>query len=283
MIWDIADKTIVVTGANSGIGKEAAAAFAERGARVVMVCRNPTKGEAAQREIVERTGSSTVELVIGDMSSVARVREAAAAVAEQCPVIDVLLNNAGFAATTRSENEDGLEQMFATNHIGYFLFTNLLLDNIKAAGEARIVCVASAAHRWARLNFDDLQWKKRSYRSMPAYGTTKLMNILFAAELARRLEDSGVTVNSLHPGVIASEFGTNAEGWIKKFWWLVKPFILTTKQGAQTSIHLCASPEVSEITGKYWAKSKIKKPRRIAENELVAKRLWDVSAEICSL
>ncbi len=283
MAWDIAGKTVVVTGANSGIGKEAAAEFAALGARVVMVCRNRSKGQAAKLELEERTGSETVELVIGDMSSIASIRAAAAAVGARCPVIDVLLNNAGFAATTRAVNEDGLEQMFATNHLGYFLFTNLLLENIKAAGEARIVCVASAAHRWARLDFDDLHWSRRRYMSMPAYGTTKLMNILFSSELSRRLSGTEVTVNSLHPGVIASEFGDNAQGWIKSLWWLVKPFILTTRQGAQTSIHLCASPDVTGITGKYWAKSKVKKPRRIAENRDVAKQLWDLSAEICGL
>lgn len=276
-------KTVVVTGATAGIGLEAAKEFARRGARVMITARDEAKGEKAVAEITSAgEGRVLVEAVACDFSSISSIRAAAAIIKQRTDRIDVLLNNAGAVNMERSKSADGLELTFAVNHIGYFVFTDELLDLIKLSAPSRVVNVASDAHKAARkgVTFDDLE-RTRGYAGFSVYGETKLMNILYTRELARRIAGSGVTVNCLHPGVIASGFGLNNKGF---FGWVVSTFgpwvLLKPAQGAQTSIFLCASPEVEGVTGGYFAKNKIAKTTRFGDDAEAARRLWDISEAI---
>ena len=277
-------KTVVVTGATQGIGYEAAKALAAMGARVIVTARDRRRGEEAASKISAVAGSP-VELVLCDFASMASIREGAAAVRERTDRLHVLLNNAGALYLERQTSVDGLELTFATNHIGYFLFTRLLQGLLERTAPARIVNVASAAHRMARHGptFDDLE-RTRGYRGFEVYGETKLMNILFTRELARRLEGKRVTANSLHPGVIASGFGKNnrgAIGWILRH--AAHLVFLTPEEGARTSVYLCSSPEVEGVSGRYFAKCREVRPRRPAENDGAARRLWELSERLTGL
>jgi NAD(P)-dependent dehydrogenase (short-subunit alcohol dehydrogenase family) len=284
---DMQGKTVVVTGGNSGIGFETAAGLASMGARVLVTARNADKGRAAVAAIAERLhGESQVQLVVFDLADLASVRQGAAEILEQAPSIDVLVNNAGLVLTERAETVDGYEATFAINHLGPFLLTNLLLDRIKASSPARIVNVASTAHNTARkgMPFDDLQSTKR-YRGMRVYGESKLANILFTLELARRLEGTGVTANSLHPGTVRTGYGADgdARGFLAFGIKIAQPFFLSPAKGARTSIYLASSPAVDGVTGKYFVKCKERRPRRWAEDPEAAQRLWQVSAELVGL
>jgi NAD(P)-dependent dehydrogenase (short-subunit alcohol dehydrogenase family) len=280
-------KTVVVTGGNSGIGVETAEALARMGARVIVTARNADKGRAAVAGIVQRLGGDAqVQLVVFDLADLSSVRRGAEEILEQAPRLDVLVNNAGLVLSERHETVDGFEATFATNHLGPFLLTNLLLDRIKASTPARIVNVASTAHNTARkgMPFDDLQSTKR-YRGMRVYGESKLANILFTLELARRLEGSGVTANSLHPGTVRTGYGADgdARGFLAFGIKIAHPFFLSPAKGARTSIYLASSPEVERVTGKYFVKCKERRPRRWAEDPEAAQRLWQVSAELVGL
>ena len=277
------DKTVVVTGATAGIGLEAAKEFARRGARVIITSRDVAKGEKAVAEITTAgEGRVLVEAVDCDFANIASIRAAAAVIKQRTDRIDVLLNNAGAVYMQPGKSADGLELTFAVNHIGYFVFTDELLDLVKLSAPSRIVNVASDAHKAARkgVNFDDLE-RNRAYSGFVVYGETKLMNILYTRELARRLEGSGVTVNCLHPGVIASGFGLNNKGFLGWATRTLGPlFLLTPEEGAQTSIYLCTSPEVAGVTGQYFAKSKVAKTTRFGDDLDAARRLWDISEAI---
>ena len=203
-------KRVLVTGANTGIGKWTAIGLAERGAAVVIHSRNPEKGRAAQDEIRRQSGSADVDLLLADFSSLAEVRRLAAEVLERYPRLDVLVNNAGLISGRRAESADGYELTFAVNHLAPFLLTNLLLDRIVASAPARIVTVSSRAHLRAAIDFDDLD-VRHGYQAMDAYSRSKLANVLFTRELARRLEGTGVTANCLHPGVVRSDFGSSGD------------------------------------------------------------------------
>lgn len=269
-------KIIMVTGANSGIGKESAIALARQGARIVMVCRNPEKGAQAQQDIQRRSGSDAIDLLLADMSSQASLRELARTYKQKYDRLDVLLNNAGALMPKRNLTADGLESTFATNHLGYFLLTGLLLDVLKASAPARIVNVSSDGHRLGRIPFSDLQCE-RGYQPMLVYCNSKLANILFTYELVHRLHGTRVTANCLHPGAIASNFASDSRGL---FGWLVKlgqPFLLTSEQGAQTSIYLAGSPDVEGISGKYFSKCKSVKSAPQSYNKKVARQLWEIS------
>jgi NAD(P)-dependent dehydrogenase (short-subunit alcohol dehydrogenase family) len=284
---DMQGKTVVVTGGNSGIGVETAEALARMGARVIVTARNADKGRAAVAGIVQRLGGDAqVQLVVFDLADLSSVRRGAEEILEQAPRLDVLVNNAGLVLSERHETVDGFEATFATNHLGPFLLTNLLLDRIKASTPARIVNVASTAHNTARkgMPFDDLQSTKR-YRGMRVYGESKLANILFTLELARRLEGSGVTANSLHPGTVRTGYGADgdARGFLAFGIKIAQPFFLSPAKGARTSIYLASSPEVAGVTGKYFVKCKERRPRRWAEDPEAAQRLWQVSAELVGL
>jgi NAD(P)-dependent dehydrogenase (short-subunit alcohol dehydrogenase family) len=275
-------KTVLITGANQGIGKATARALGAQGASLVLVCRNAEKGRAAIADI-ERDGARNVELLIGDMGSQADIRRVAAEFKAKHDRLDVLLNNAGVIVTSRRTTVDGLEETFAINHLGYFLLTDLLLDLVKASAPSRIVSVSSEAHRRGKMGWDDLQFKTRRYSAIAAYGQSKLANILFTRELARRLEGSGVTANCLHPGVIASGFGSTYGGAAKILAKVVSPFLATPEQGARTSVYLASSPEVEGVTGKYFDKCKERRPTAEALEAGSPERLWAISEELTGL
>lgn len=274
MTNELKGQTCVVTGASGGIGRETARALAGRGARVVLVCRDRTKGEAARAEIAASGGEADLELC--DLSSQASIRELAGRLQRDHARIDALVNNAGLILPGRSTTVDGFETTFATNHLGYFLLTTLLLDLLRASAPARIVNVSSEAHRGATLDFDDLQ-SERSYSSWTAYGRSKLANIYFTYELAERLRGSGVTANCLHPGVVASGFGRGKPGVVRWAVTLARPFMINEAKGAATSIYLASSPEVEGVTGKYFAREREKRSSTVSYDIGARRRLWEAS------
>ncbi|MFO0661190.1 MAG: SDR family oxidoreductase [Polyangiaceae bacterium] len=279
---NMSGKTVVVTGANSGIGKVTALELAKMGADVVMISRDRTRGEEALADVKRESGSSNVRLFLADLSSQADIRRVAAELLEALPRIDVLVNNAGLILGERKLSADGLELTFATNHLGYFLLTHLLLDRLKASGPARIVNVASEAHRAGKVDLDDLQ-SERGFSQIGVYGMTKLCNILFTYELARRLEGSGVTANCLHPGAIATGFGQSGNAFMRFVMKLGKPFILTPEKGARTQIYLASSPEVEGVSGKYFDRCKPRKSNAQSYDVTVAKKLWEASERLCGI
>jgi NAD(P)-dependent dehydrogenase (short-subunit alcohol dehydrogenase family) len=276
-------KTVIVTGANSGIGLATAEALARAGARTVITARDATKGAAAVRDIAARSGNDDVSLVTFDLSSLSSVRRGAAELLEQCDRIDVLVNNAGLVLSDRRESVDGYEMTFAVNHLGPFLLTTLLLDRIRASAPARVVTVASSAHRQARkgMPFDDLQ-STRHYAGMQVYGESKLANILFTTELARRLEGTGVTANCVHPGTVSTGYGRDGDssGFLAFGLKIASPFFLSPEKGARTSVYLASSPEVEGVTGRYFFKCKPRQPNRAARDVAAAARLWEVSEQL---
>jgi NAD(P)-dependent dehydrogenase (short-subunit alcohol dehydrogenase family) len=284
---DMEGKTVVVTGGSSGIGLETAASLAARGARVVLTARNADKGRAAVASLGQRLGADAqVQLVVFDLADLSSVRKGAAEVLEQAPRLDVLVNNAGVILSERAETVDGFEATFATNHLGPFLLTNLLLDRMKASAPSRVVTVASSAHSSARtgLPFDDLQ-SERHYRAMRVYGQSKLANILFTLELARRLSGTGVTANSLHPGTVRTGYGRDgdARGLLAFGITISSPFFLSPARGASTSVYLASSPDVEGVSGEYFVKCRPKQPRRWAQDPDAARRLWQVSEQLVGL
>ena len=284
---DMQGKTVVVTGGNSGIGLETGAALAAMGARVLLTARNADKGRAGVADIAQRCGGQAqVQLVVFDLADLSSVRRGAAEILEEAARIDVLVNNAGLVLTERRETVDGYEATFAINHLGPFLLTNLLLDRVRESAPARIVNVASTAHSAARkgIPFDDLQSTHR-YRGMRVYGESKLANILFTLELARRLSGYGVTANSLHPGTVRTGYGADgdATGFLAFGIKIASPFFLSPAKGARTSIYLASSPEVEGVSGEYFVKCKPKQPRRPARDPEAARRLWEVSEELVGL
>lgn len=279
-------KTVVVTGANSGIGLETAAELARAGARTVLTARDAGRGEAAVAEVRRRAGHDEVSLVVFDLASLASVRQGAAEILDRCDRIDVLVNNAGLVLSKRQETTDGFEATFAINHLGPFLLTGLLLDRITKSAPARIVNVSSTAHQGARrgLDFDDLQ-ARRGYRGMQVYSRSKLANIYFTTELARRLAGTGVTANCLHPGTVATGYGRDgdATGVLGFGVRVIKPFVLTPAQGARTSVYLASSPEVRDVTGEYFVRCRSRRPSKAARDPEAARRLWEVSEQLVGL
>ena len=274
------EKVAVITGGNSGIGLETAVALARDGAHVVITSRNPQRGATALAEVEARSGG-TVEVMALDLTSFASVREFAKAFAVTHDRLDILVNNAGVILKQRQITEDGHETQFQTNHLGHFLLTDLLREQLGSSAPARVVVVASDAHRFAPggLKFDDLE-STRKYRAFRTYGRTKLMNILFTRELARRLEGTGVTANAVHPGFVASRFSRDGDtGFMGNVGMVLgRPFAHSPEIGAQTSIYVASSPQLDGVTGQYFAKSALAKPAATARNDDVAARLWDVSA-----
>lgn len=277
---DMHGKIVMITGATGGIGKETARALQQMGAHVVIVGRNPQKTADVVAEMkAQNPSGGEVAGMVADLSSLADIRRLAEEFKQKYERLDVLVNNAGAYFTQRKLSVDGLEMTFALNHLGYFYLTHLLLDTIKASAPARIVNVSSGAHAMGKINFDNLN-SKGLFVGWTAYGTSKLMNILFTRELSRRLEGSRVTVNVLHPGFVATNFGHNGKGlWPQFVKWSQKRAI-TPEQGAQTSIYLASSPEVAGVSGAYFYKSEIVQPSKAALDDELAERLWDVSMKI---
>ena len=275
-------KTCLVTGANTGIGKETARELAARGAQVLMVCRNREKGEAALGDIVETTGNENVVLLLADLASLEQVRSLGAEVNRDYPRLDVLINNAGLQLWDRHVTPYGYEETFAVNHLAPFLLTHLLLEPLKAAGAARIINVASNLHKWGRINLDDPMFTGR-YSSLKAYGQSKLAMIMFTYELARRLAGGGITTNAVMPGVVRTEFTRDYPGLMKFGMRLIRVFLISAQRGAQTPVYLATSPEVEGVTGKYFEKMKVVRSSRASRNRHLASRLWQVSAELTGL
>jgi NAD(P)-dependent dehydrogenase (short-subunit alcohol dehydrogenase family) len=271
------DKTIVITGATSGIGEVAAIHLAEQGARIVFTARDANRADATLAKLRQANASAAHAVHLADLSRLSEMKRVGALLAAE-PRVDVLINNAGALFNKRQETEDGLEMTFATNHMAYFVVTNLLLPKLKPG--ARIVSTASDAHRGAKLDFDDLQ-SKRGYRGFRVYSKSKLCNILFTRELARRIAGSGVTANCLHPGFVATRFGDNSGGIVRALIGIAKPIgAISPEEGAKTILYLASSPEVANVSGEYFAKCKIAVPTKEAQNAADAKRLWDISAKI---
>lgn len=272
-------RVCVLTGATSGIGRAAAHRLAALGARVVVVARDRGRGEAARGEIVESTGNRSVEVEIADLASQQQIRALAGRLLATHPSIHVLANNAGLTLADRRLTEDGIEETFAVNHLAPFLLTNLLLDRLKASAPARVVTVASDAHHGATIPFDDLN-AEAGYSGWRAYGWTKLANILFTAELARRLEGTGVAATCLHPGVVATGFGREGPWFVRTFQKVSGRFLLDPGRGADTLVWLATSPEVEGASGGYFVKRKPVEPSRAARDPAAARRLWEVSERL---
>jgi NAD(P)-dependent dehydrogenase (short-subunit alcohol dehydrogenase family) len=274
------DKVCLVTGATSGIGKVTARELARRGATVVAVARDAGRGQAAVDEIKRDSGNEGVHLLVGDLSRQADVRRVAAEFLGKHDRLHVLVNNAGTMSPERRLTPDAIELTIATNHLAYFLLTDLLLGALRAAAPSRIVSVASSLHRGADLDPDDLSYDRRSYVSMKAYGASKLANVLWSAELARRIAGTGLTANCLHPGVIASNFSASGPGWMRVGMKLVTPFLLTPEQGAETSLYLATSPEVEKVSGKYFDRRKVVAPDARADDAALGRRFWEISESL---
>jgi NAD(P)-dependent dehydrogenase (short-subunit alcohol dehydrogenase family) len=276
-------KVVVITGGTSGIGEVAAQKLASMGARMVIVARNRKRGEAAI-ERLRRVGARARHTVhYADLSVLADMNRVGQEIAAAEPRIDVLINNAGAIFQSREVTADGLERTFATNHVSYFVLTHLLRDRLIAAAPARVVNTSSDAHRSGRMNFDDLQ-AARSYSGFAVYGRSKLCNILFTRELARRLMGTGVTANSLHPGFVATRFANDAGGPLAVFFRIAKKaFAISPEKGADTMVYLASSGEVANVTGEYFYKRRPKTPTQEARDDAAAKRLWNETARLAGI
>ena len=279
-------KVVVVTGSNVGIGLETAVGVAAQEATTVLACRNQAKGEAAAREVTRRTWNDDVHVVPLDLADLASVRKAAEEVLTRWDRLDVLVNNAGGTWSARQETVQGFEYTFGVNHLGHFYLTNQLLPRLRAGAPSRVINLTSVGHHAARrgMRFDDLQSERR-YEAMDAYCRSKLANVLFTRQLAKRLADdpiSPVTVNAVHPGSVRSSFGMDGDlhGFMNVGMRLYRPFEISPKRGAKTSIYLATSPDVAGKTGMYWVRSKPGHMSRQARDDEAAVRLWDESERL---
>jgi NAD(P)-dependent dehydrogenase (short-subunit alcohol dehydrogenase family) len=275
-------RTVVLTGASSGIGRATALGLADEGARLFLVGRSPERCEETLAEIRRRTGRDDAVMLRADLSSQKEVRRLADELLGRADRIHVLLNNAGVTLLSRQTTVDGLEATFATNHLAYFLLTGLLLPRLRESAPARIVNVASDAHRFGRLDLGDLQNEHR-YRAMRVYGQSKTANILFTQELARRIAGSGVTANALHPGGIRSNLGRSEGRALEAVRKLVGLFLKSPEEGARTSLYLACSPEVEGVSGRYFANCRERTPAAHARDPELARRLWERSEELTGL
>lgn len=293
MNQDMKGKVIVITGATSGIGQVAAASLAAMGARIVQIARNRDRGELAVKRLREQAPAAH-SIHFADLSRLSEMKRVAAEIAAAEPRIDVLINNAGAMFGSRQLTPDGLEMTFALNHMAYFVLTEGLRERLLISAPARVVNTASDAHEPFALDLNDLQ-SERAYRGnflqslryggagFKVYGRSKLCNILFTRELARRLAGTGVTANCLHPGFVATRFGDQTGGWISFAIRLAKRFALTPQQGAETLIYLASSPEVAAVTGEYFDKCHPRKPSTAAQDDATARRLWEETARLAGI
>ena len=273
-------KTVLITGANTGIGRATALALAGMGATIVMLCRSRQRGQKAMEEIKEESGNPDIDLLVADLSLQADVRRAAAEFAARYSRLHVLINNAGVILPNRVVTGDGLESTLAVNYLAPFLLTNLLLDRLKASAPARIINVASGIQR--ALDFADLQGEKR-YGGLRAYGESKTALILHTYELARRLAGTGVTANCLHPGDIRTDIFRHYTGLFKLILSISGPLMRSPEKGAQTPVYLASSPKVQNVTGRYFVNRRPVKSSASTYDESAARRLWDISAELTKL
>lgn len=273
------EPTIVVTGANSGVGLATVVELARGGARVIMACRSLERGQQALAQAREQSGSSSLELMTCDLGSLESVRTFARAVSERHPVLDVLINNAGLITLRRQTTRDGFESQLGINHLGHFLLTNLLLEPLQKAAQGRVITVSSNAHRVGSIHWEDPHLL-RGFTPWRAYGQSKLANILFTRALARRLAGSRVTANSLHPGAVSTRLGQDREtGFGKTVHRLLRPFFLTPARGAETSVYLATSPDVAQVSGEYFYRQKVSPVSARASDPRSAERLWTWSEQ----
>lgn len=281
---NLENKTCVVTGANSGIGKATTRELAGQGARLLMLCRNETKAKQARQDIIDETGNQNIDIILADFAIQDEVRKAAEAIIEKVDKLDILVNNAGAINHDRTETPDGIERTFAVNHLAPFLLTNLLIDPLQNASFARIVNVASVAHKYGLpvFDLDNLQLKTQ-FTPMKAYGLSKLCNIMFTYELSKRIDRDQMNTNSLDPGMVGSQFSMEGPFWLKLVYVLGKPFMRSSGRGARTVIYLATSDEVKEFNGQYFKDEKIDQPDPIVFNDDVTEELWDRSAAMTGL
>ncbi|GCF93641.1 short-chain dehydrogenase [Enterococcus florum] len=273
-------KTALVTGANSGMGFETARALYNQGFHVIMLCRSAAKGNFAKEQIEAEKASGKVSLVVIDLGSLTDIRRGAGEISRRYPSIDVLVNNAGVVTTKKEWTIDGFEKMFGVNYLGHFLLTQLLLPNLKRAEQGRIVVVSSGAYKFGKLVLTDLR-SEQHFTIWGNYGGSKLANLLFAKEMSRRLKDTQITVNAVHPGAVATNLGVSREtGFGKAVYQVLKPFFQTSAQGAQTAIYLATSPQVSQITGCYFYQKRIKETTGKANDPWLATQLYEQSMQL---
>jgi NAD(P)-dependent dehydrogenase (short-subunit alcohol dehydrogenase family) len=279
---DLTNKTVLVTGATSGIGLEACVKLARMGADLVMVARDRARGEAAVADVERRGGAGRPSLMLCDFASQKSIRALAGEFRRAHSRLHILVNDAGSVSPDRELTEDGIERTFAVNHLGYFLLTNLLLDLLKKSAPARVVNVASINHWMGTMDLDDPGFEK-GYSIMKAYNRSKLGNVLFTRELARRLQGSGVTVNCLHPGAVASNIWSHAMWWARPFLSIAKLLMIPAVKGGEAIVFLATSPEVEGKTGGYYERNSLFPASRIARDEALAAKLWEVSAKMVKL
>jgi NAD(P)-dependent dehydrogenase (short-subunit alcohol dehydrogenase family) len=273
------EKTVVVTGANSGVGLATATELARRGATVVMVCRSPERGEHALKEARQRSGSEKLELMRYDLASLESIRTFARELQARHSVLDVLINNAGVITTKRETTRDGFESQLGVNHLGHFLLTNLLLEQLRRAPQGRIINVSSGAHKTGAIHWEDPHLTQ-SFGVWKAYSQSKLANILFTKALAERLRGTAITANSLHPGAVGTSLGVDRQtGFGKPIMKFLGLFFLTPEKGAETSVYLAASDEVTSVSGEYFYKKKRAPVSKRAQDRELAERLWTWSEQ----
>lgn len=284
MTNELANKVILLTGATEGIGKSAAKEFAARGAELVLVARNPQKGEKVVAELKESTGNPRVSLLVGDLSVMADVRRVAGEFRAAHDRLDVLVNNAGAVFTKRQLSADGLEQTFALNHVGYFLLTHELAEVLGRTPGARVVSTSSGAHQAGKIRFDEIAKREGGYSGFPVYCDSKLANVLFTRELARRLAPRGVTANCVHPGFVNTGFGHNTKGLVDTALKFLGPlFARSPEKGAETVVWAAVSPDAAKVTGEYLMDRKVARSSKLSKDEALARELWAFSERICAI
>lgn len=280
----IEGKTCLITGSTSGIGKEIAIGLAKMKANVVLVGRSKAKCQATLEEIWRNASISTnknrVSYLLADLSSQASIHQLANEFLDSYESLDILINNAGVFLSRRSTTVDSIEYTFAVNHLAPFLLTNLLFERIKASSPSRIITTSSVAHRGAHINFDNLQFERGRYNGVEAYRQSKLANILFTKELARRSRGSGVTSNCFHPGGVRTNLVQSSPWYYRLIWAIINPFLVSPKKGADTAIYLASSSKVAEISGKYFVNRKPVSPWELTDEHDAAARLWKISEEL---
>ena len=282
-MFNIKNKNILITGATSGIGRSTVLALSSMGASVTFIARNKDKAEILLKELNTKSQNKAA-YILADLSSQKEVKSAAKEYLKMNRPLDILINNAGLINLKRRETIDGFEETFAVNHLAYFSLTNLLIDKLKESESARIINISSGAHQFVkRMNFDDIQSEK-NYKPFKVYSYSKLANILFTRKLSEILKDDNITVNCLHPGVVATGFASQNDSKFQKFLFkLSKPFMRSSNKGAETSIYLSSSDDVSDVSGKYFYNSKVSKISSGASNEEDTERLWRISVELTEL
>lgn len=271
------NKICLITGANAGLGKETALALAKQQAHIIMLCRNPAKAEAARQDIIQQSKNSNIDIILCDLNDLGSVKKSAEEFKVKYKQLHVLVNNAGFMVLDKKLSANGFEATFAVNYLAHALLTTLLLDVMKASKGARIINVSSSVHKRAKLDLDDLMFEKLPYKGFTAYGNSKLANILFTYHLAKQLQDTGVTVNALDPGMVDTEFGDKVgiPAWMRIFTSILRPWVKTPPEGALTSIHLASDPSLDHLNGSYWKAVKPSESSKASHDIALQEKLWE--------